>query len=804
MRFTGLGSDIRFACRLVRADWRFSATLVTTLAIGIAASGAIFNVVNATLFRPLPIPDEARVYRLQDYTLGRDGGQVRRSNRVPNFLDIRTEARAFSQVIGMRSLSWSLIGGATPVPVDVGLVSPGTFELLGVRAAEGRLFTADEERRGLDAGVMVISHALWQRQFGGRADVVGRSVRVEDHTPTIVGVLPAGFRFPYDVEAWLPEQVDPRIEASLAVFARLAPDATPAQAQAELEAIATRAEAARPVTNRGLRFAMTPIRESLVGSNARTSLALMGAAVLLLVLASANVANLLLARGIRRTREIAVRAALGAQRARQVRQMLVESIAFAGLGTAAGLAVAHPLSRLLVGLVPNTLRDQLGLTATTVDMRAALFAAVVTGGVGVLAGLVPALKLARADVSDTLRQHTRGASSGHRLMRGLVVGEVALAVVLLVSAGLMVENLQRLLAANLGLRADALYAVALPLPPRYAEGEPRIQVVRRLHEAARGIPGVERAGLSTWNPLDRGSFGASLEAEDARLAPGQSGIIVNHRQVTPEWLETAGVALLRGRTFTAADNAGSQPVAVVSRRLAERLWPGEEAVGRRLRQVRPEAPPWITVVGVVGDVRDYGEWAETWYVPYEQHAATLAAGTVHLMVRSQVEPGAVVAALRAAAATIDPLLPVPEAAVMTTLWREAQTPQRMGALVSALFGVSGLLLAALGTYGVLAYLVSARAREFGIRQALGARPRDVVAMVLRDSGALAVVGLVLGGVLSVGAVQALRAVTTEVSAVPDALPWLVGAALVGAALIASVVPARRATRVHPVEVMRTE
>ncbi len=803
MPLRGLAADLRFALRLVHADWRFSTTLVATLAIGIAASGALFNVVNATLLRPLPIPDEARVFRLQDYTTGADGSQVRRSNRVPNFLDIAADARAFSAVAGMRSLQWSLVDGGTPVPVSVGLVSPGSFALLGVRADHGRLFTHDEEASGLDAAVMVISHALWQRQFSGRADVLNRAVRLEDRVVTIVGVAPAGFRFPYDVEAWLPERVDPRSEASLAVFARLAPGALPAAAQAELEAIAVRAEEARPVANRGVRFAMTPIRESLVGTSARTSLALLAAAALLLILASANVANLLLARGVRRAREIAVRAALGAQRGRQVRQMLVESLVFAGIGTGVGLAIAHPTSRLLVGLVPNTLRDQLGLTGTTVDMRAALFAAAVTATVGVLAGLVPALKLVRADVSDTLRQHTRGGSTGHRLMRGLVIGEVALAVVLLVSAGLMVENLQRLLGADLGLRADALYAVALPLPPRYADAEPRVQLVRRLHDAARALPGVERAGLTSWNPLARGSFGAALETEEQRLAPGQSGLIVNHRLVTADWMETAGVSVRRGRTFAATDAAGSQPVAIVSQRLANRLWPGQDAVGKRLRQARPENP-WLTVVGVVGDVRDSGEWAETWYVPYEQHASTLAAGTVHLMVRSQVDATAMVASLRTAAAAIDPLLPVPEAAVMTTLWTEAQTPQRMGALVSALFGVSGLLLAALGTYGVLAYLVSARAREFGIRQALGARPRDVVVMVLRDGGTLAAVGLLAGAALSVGAVRALRSVTTEVAGVPAALPWLVGGALVTAALFASLVPARRATRVQPVDVMRAE
>ena len=447
--------------------------------------------------------------------MARDGSQVRRSNRVLNYLAIREEARAFAQVVGMRSVEWSLLDGGTPVPIAVGFVSPGAFGLLGVQPAAGRVFAPDEEQAGLDANVVVLSHSLWQRQFGGRPDVVGRVLRVEDRMATVIGVLGPGFRFPYDVEAWMPERVDPAIEASLAVFARLAPGLAPAQAQAELDAIAARAEAIRPVVNRGVRFAMTPIRESLVGESARTSLALMGAAVLLLVLASANVANLLLARGIRRAKEIAVRAALGAERSRQVQQMLVESLVFAAFGTALGLGVAHPLSTLLVGLVPNTLRDQLGLTDTTVDMRAAFFAAAITATAGVLAGLLPALKLARADVSDTLRQHTRGASSSHRVMRALVVGEVALASVLLVSAGLMVDNLQRLLNANLGLRAESLYAIELPLPPRVDTAERRVQLVRQLHEAAGAIPGVERAGLTSWNPLDRGSFGASIETEDA-------------------------------------------------------------------------------------------------------------------------------------------------------------------------------------------------------------------------------------------------------------------------------------------------
>jgi len=803
MRLTGLAADVRFALRLVRADWRFSLTLVATLATGIAASGAIFNVVNATLLRPLPIADEARVYRLQDFTVGAGGAEVRRSNRVPNFLAIRDETRAFAPVVGMRSVEWSLIRDDTAVPVTVALVSAGALPLVGARLQLGRFPSAEEERSGLDAAVIVLSHALWHRQFGGDPAVIGQTVRVESRVVTVVGVLTAGFRFPYDAEAWMPEQVNPADEASLAVFARLAPGLSPAQARADLDAIAARAEAVRPVANRGVRFAMTPIRESIVEGDARTSIILMGAAVLLLVLASANVANLLLARGIRRAREVAVRAALGAERWRQVRQLLVESLTFAAIGATVGLALAVPLSQLLLGLVPNELRDQFGLTDTTVDLRAALFAALVTGATGVLAGLLPALKLARADVADTLRQHTRGASGSHGLMRALVVGEVALAAVLLVSAGLMLDNLQRLLNANLGLRAAGLYAVRLPLPPRYDTAERRVQLVRQLDEVARALPGITRAGLVSWNPLGRGSFGAAIETADRPLAPGENAAIVNHRLVTADWLATAGVPLLAGRTFTSADGAGSPRVAIVSRRMAERLWPGGDPVGRRLRQSRP-GEPWATVVGVAGDVRDAGEWEDTWYVPYEQHAGTLAGGTVHLMARSDGDAAAVLDGLRAAATAVDPLLPVPEPAIMTALWHTAQTPQRMGAMVSALFGTSGLILAALGTYGVLAYLVSTRRREFGIRQALGARPADLLLMVMRDGAVLVGLGLAVGAALSVGAVRVLQAVTTETPGVPLALPWLVAGVLVAAVAGASVIPARRATRTSPAGVMRNE
>jgi hypothetical protein len=359
------------------------------------------------------------------------------------------------------------------------------------------------------------------------------------------------------------------------------------------------------------------------------------------------------------------------------------------------------------------------------------------------------------------------------------------------------------MAADLGLRAEQLTSIRIPLPPRYDTAERRIVLARQLIDAAGAVPGTQSAGIVTVNPLERGSFGAAVESEDAPLAPGQSAPVVNHRLVTADWHATAAVPLLAGRYFTNADSASSPPVAIVSRRMAERLWPDGQAIGKRLRQSRPNAP-WMTVVGVVSDVRDTGEWKETWYLPYDQHAATLAGSNMHVMLRSSVDAAATLSALRTSVRAIDPLLPVPEPSIMTTLWETAATEERMSAVASTLFGVSGLLLAALGTYGVLAYLVSARAREFGIRQALGATPAIVLGMVLRDGAVLVFAGLGVGGLLSVAATRALQSVASEAGSVPEGLPWMIAALLIGSVLAASVMPARRATRTSPVDVMRSE
>jgi putative ABC transport system permease protein len=688
--------------------------------------------------------------------------------------------------------------------VYLALVSPGSFDLLGVKPIAGRLFTREEEEAGADAGVVLLSHALWQQQFGGRPDAVGDTLRLDGRPHTVVGILGPGFRFPYEVEGWMPERVNERVEASLATIARLAPGVTREQAQQELDAIGARMESERPDTNRGMRYAMLPLREHLIGDQARITWSLFAAAALLLGLSCANVANLLLARGARRARELAVQTAVGAGRWQQVRQLIVESLVYSAAGTTVGLALAALAGGLVMNLVPLPLRTQLGLGEVAFDWRVALFASAATAITALIAGLAPARRLVNSNAIDALRQQTRGSTGPRALMQGLVVGEVALAATLLLIAGLMADNLSRLTAANLGLQAEGLSTIELALPPsRYAEAEQRITFARQLLEATRGVAGVERAGFVSVNPLDRGSFGTPLESEDRPLAPREAGFIVNHRLVSEGWIEAAGVPLVAGRTFSAQDDAQAQPVAVVSRRLADRFWPGVDPLGKRIRQARPNMP-WVTVVGVVADVRDFGDWRETWYVPYAQHAVTLAGTTIHLMIRSPLAADALASGVRQVMNSIDPRLPVPIPAPMTTMWDAGLEQQHLAASASALFGASGLLLAVIGTYGVLAYAVSARTREFGIRLALGAARHTLLTDVVRRGTTLAAIGLGIGTAAGLAANRALAAVASESAGTPLEVVIGVVVALGLSAIGASLLPAWRATRIDPVEVMRTE
>jgi putative ABC transport system permease protein len=796
--------DLRCAGRLFRRDWRFSVTLTVTLATGIAATAIVFNVLNNTLLRPLPIADEQRVFRLLDYTRGPDGQPVRRSTRVPNFLAIRDRAKSFDTVVALRATNFALEGGSQPVQAYISLVSAGAFDLLDVRPARGRLFTAAELDAGDDAGVVILSHSLWQQQFGGRTDIIGTTLRLDGHPRTVIGVLGPGFRFPYEVDAWMPERLTARVEASVAAIARLADGVLPEQAQQELDVIAASMEGERPDTNRGVRYTMLPLREQLIGEQAQVTWSLFATAGLLLMLSCANVANLLLARGTRRVREIAVQAALGASRVRQAQQLIIESLLYCAAGTVVGLALAGLVGDVVMDLVPLPLRTQLGLGEVAFDWRVAAFAAIVAAFTAVVAGLVPARRLINTHPIEVLRQQTRGSSGPRTLMQALVVGEVALASMLLLAAALMADNIARLTRADLGMNVNNLSAIEMTLPEtRYGTVAQRIAVVRSLVESAGNVAGVTNAGVITVNPLDRGSFGAAIETEDRPLAPREPGLVVNNRLVTHDWFATTGVSLIRGRTFTAQDDERAAPVAIVSKRMADRLWPGDDPLNKRIRSTRPNAQ-WLTVVGVVNDVRDFGDWRETWYLPYAQNAGQFGANTVHLMLRSPLPADALGVGVRAAVQAIDPQLPVPIPTPMATMWDAGLEQQHVAATASALFGASGLLLAVMGTYGVLAYAVSARAREFGIRLALGASRRTLLLDVVRRGAALAAIGLAAGTLAGGFANRALASVATETPGTPVTLVAGMLTVLGISALVASLVPAWRATRIDPAGVMRTE
>jgi putative ABC transport system permease protein len=704
----------------------------------------------------------------------------------------------------LRSFDFALVGGAVPLQVYVVLGSPGGFDVLDVPPIAGRLFTPEEQRAGVDAGVIILSHALWQERFGARDDVIGTTFRLDGRPHTVVGVLGPGFRFPYEADAWMPEQLTTRVEASVATIARLRPDVTPTQAQQELDRIAEAMESQRPDTNRGLRYTMQPLREQLIGDQSRVTWSLFATAALLLALSCANVANLLLARGTRRVREIAVQSAIGASRVRQGQQLVIESLVYSAAGGAVGITLAAVFGDVVMNLVPLPLRTQLGLGEVAFDWRVAMFAAIVITLTAIVAGVAPARRLVNTNPVEALRQQSRGSTGPRTLMHVLVVGEVALATVLLLAAALMADNLSRLTRADLGLRVEDLLTTEITLPEaRYRDAAERIAVVRSLTESSDTIAGVIRAGIVTVNPLDRGSFGAAVETEDRPLAPREPGFIVNNRLVTHQWFETAGVPLIRGRYFTAQDHERAAPVAIVSKRMADRMWPGTDPINKRIRFTRPNVP-WMTVVGVVGDVRDFGEWRETWYLPYPQQASTFGASTLHLMLRSSLPPDRLSDSVKAAVHAVDPHLPVPIPIPMTAMWDTGLEQQQLASSASALFGAAGLLLAVIGTYGVLAYAVSARARELGIRLALGASRTALLIDVLRRGALLSGAGLLLGAGGSGAVIPALSSVATESHGLPVATALTMPLVLAASALTASLLPALRATRVDPAHAMRAE
>jgi putative ABC transport system permease protein len=812
-----LRRDVTAAVRGLRRAPGFAAAAVVTLALGIGATATIFTVVNAVLLAPLPYAEPERRVMLWNRWTGFDKTWLSEQEVV----DYRRLPRTLESVAAWSSDQANLTGGGEPVRVGYAAVTPNTFAVLGARPRAGRTFVDGEDREGFDR-VVVISYALWQAYFGGEFDVVGRDLQLDGVRRTIVGIMPHGFQLPTDfgedaaepTRLWVPLFIDPastdRGSHGYYGAAVLAEGATPAQASAELRTIADRwtSDGLYPAGDDFHTYAV-PLEEDVRGA-IRPILVLLSAAVaFLLLIACANVANLLLVRAEGRQRELAVRMAIGAGPWRIMRQLLTESLVLALLGTTAGVAIAFAASRLIQAVDPASL-PRLGSVA--VDLRVLAFAAFVGIATTVLVGVAPVARAWRLQLTDALRDGSASSTAGtHRQrIRGvLVVAETALAVVLVIGAGLMVRSVDALQRIELGFDPRNVLTMRVALPPAtYATPEQVTGTFERLLERVRALPGVDRAGLMRSLPLGTtiGDSGFMIEG----YVPPEPGAFPkgDWQVVSSDALEALGERVVRGRSILASDDAQSPPVALVNETMARMYWAGQDPIGRRIRQGGPSRP-WMTIVGIVADVRHNGLEVPIKGKYYRAHTQFPQTGNfvirnMHLVVKSGSDPLSLVGPIRNEVTRLDPALPVANIRTMDDVVAASVSTPRLAGSVLLLFAALALLLAAVGLYAVLAFVVSERQHEIGIRMAIGADPGRVRRGVLGQGVALATVGIVAGGVISLALGQVIRGLLHGVSPYDPFTFGVVPAVLLAAALLASWIPAHRATRINPILALKSE
>ena len=774
---------------------------VITLALGIGGATAIFSVIDGILLRPLPYADPSRLVKVARTT---PTGVADGAFSSADYLDVKREATTLLNVAGFREDISDVTGTGEPVRVPGVQTTAEFFDVFGVKPLAGRVYTAEDEGHG---ALAVIGEGLWQRQFGGRADIVGTEVRVNGTPTTIVGVVPAEVRHPMPADIWtlapgnVPTSPVPsdgladREVQYFAALARLAPGATLSDANAQLQALGERLGQQFPDTNRGESFHVRPLADSLVSDVRAGLLVLLGAVACVLLIACANVAGLMLARGLARRRELAVRASLGASRWQLARQLLIESLVLAVVGGAAGLLLAVWGVDLLVAMAPETLPR---LADVRLDWRVAAGASLATTVVGLLAGLAPALQASRPHLNEDLKDGGRtGTSAPTRFRSGLVIAEVAAALVLLVGAGLMVSSLSRLRSVDPGFRTSSLAAIDLAIPQsRYngpAQGRFYTDVLNRL----RGNPVTADSALVFPMPLRGSNAAASIEIEGQPDADRPSQPLAELNMVSPEFFQTMGLRLMRGRGFGTTDVEGQPPVVIINERLASHFGDGDP-LGRRIN-----LGDWVTIVGVVSDVRRQSLDAvpkPAIYLPYQQFVLPY----MSVVVRTDAPKSAVASAVKTAVRAIDPELPVETVRSIEDIIETSTGQPRFRATILLAFAALALLLAAVGVYGLISFSVSQRTAEMGVRLALGASPRQVGALVMRQGLLLAGAGVVLGVALAAAAGRVMAGLLFETSATDPRLYAALGTLLLTMAALACYVPARRAMRVDPMRALRSE
>jgi putative ABC transport system permease protein len=793
--------EVRHAVRALRKRPGFTATAVLTLAVAIGATTTIFGVVDAVIVRPLPFAAPNRLVQLWETTP--QGADFVASD--PDFLDFSTRNHALTGLAAYKQTNLALTGDGEPQALHGMATSHALFTVLGVRPALGRMFRPDEDAAGDSSRVVILSHALWSGRFGSDSSLVGGTVMLNARSYTVVGVMPEQYHFP-EADVYVPLHANARSDRDdhwLTLVGRLRADVTLAQAQADFDGIAAGIGAIYPAS-KGWGTRLEPLTHVLVGDSfRRAGWVLLAATALLLVLACANVANLLLARASTRRVEMGVRTALGGSRARLVRQMLVESAVLAGTATVAGVIAATwamTAARTFgAGRIPR-------LNEVTVDGRAIGVALLLSVLTTFACGLLPALGASRIDPAAVLGDGARGGiSRRHRRQRdALVVFQVALSIVLLTGAGLMLRSFGRLSSVDTGFDAQHVLAVNLDLPPQRYDDPARAIFFNRLTSNLRGLPGVRAAGASAVDPFSGWNYVNDVTPEDRAASTPSTGLMqAGWRSVTPDFFSAMGISLARGRVFTSSDASNGPSTIVISRSLAAQLWPGQTAVGKRLFWGGTGGTP-RTVVGVVGDVRDIAPQREPepmLYVPYNQ--VPMAAMTVVVRTAGG-DPAALATSVREAIHTLDPVLPVADVHPLARNRRDAMAAPKFNLLLMGSFAGLALLLAASGISAVMAFNVAQRRREIGIRMAMGAAPGSIVRAFVGGGMRLVGLGVLIGLVGGWGAGQIMRGLLFQV-APTDLLTFAaVPALLAVVALVASYLPARQASGVAPMEVLSRE
>ncbi len=808
-------NDFRFALRTLRRRPTFTAAVVLTLALGIGTSSAVFSLLDAAIIRPLPFADPSRLAMLWGVA-----GPERtiRGASYPEIVDWRTLNHSFEDVAAYDEISLNLGMGSDPQRVEAEMVSASYFGILGVSASRGRTFTADEDRVPDAQPVAVISHALWTTQFASDPGVVGRSITLNDRPFTIVGVMRDGFHgISFDTDVWVPMMMisltsskgtlESRGNRWLAAVGRLRPGVGLESAQRDVDAVARRLAAEHPETNRDRGVQLFTLQDSALGTTRQLLVAMFAAVLLFLLIACANVVNLQLVRATSRRREMALRVAVGADAGRLLRQLLAEGLTLATAGAIAGAALAVWGLGALLPVLPDGALPR--YVDPSIDWRVALFATALTAACGIIFGLAPALAVRRLTVADSLKEGARSAAAGIASMRRvgaqqlLVVSEIALALILLVAGGLMVRSLRQQLQVAPGFRADGVVTAQLALPRGRYPAPARVQFVNALLTRVRALPQIESAAIGSDMPLGGNTNAGSMFIDGVTRDPVRS---YRHR-VTPDYFATLGIPVVRGRVFTDADRDSAQDVAVVSAAMARRFWRGLDPIGRRFR-FGDATGPEVTVIGVVGTAR-FRDLTTDLTAPSSEpdifySFAQLPDADLSLVLRTSGDQATAMAAVQREVSAIDPGLPLYRVIQMTDLLARQTATARFGSTVLGSFSAVAMLLAAIGIYGVLAFVIGLSRREIAIRLALGATRGRVVRLIVRQGMTLVAFGIAVG---LVGAYYASGVLSTQLFGVTatDPLTFAVVPLLLAAiALGASYLPSRTAARIDPQQALKSE